>query len=227
VVPNGTCVSPGLPIPIVDATGRTTTVTFTNVRGTLAIPDLVVSPSTVTLSDCNAQATVSIAGGTGTFTASSGSGALTITSNQSVRQIVISRNHNFSATSPLSVGVASGSKAATIAVILTGDALNTRCDESSLSIFPSSVSFAGCGFADITVTGGQPPYGATTDNGSVTACLGGAVGCTATDKNIIRITRVPGSPALVSPGTVNIVDSSSTIPRIIRPVTVNVTGTCP
>jgi hypothetical protein len=211
-------VDPALPIPIVDSAGHTTTVSFTNVRGTLAIPDLLVSPSTVTISDCNALATVSIAGGTGTFTASGGSGALFISPNQAARQIVIGRLGNTVATSPLLVGVASGTKTATITVVLTGDALNTRCDGSNLSIFPSSVTFAGCGFADVVVTGGQGPYAATSNNASVTAAVIG---------NLVRISRVNPSPALTSPGTVTIFDSNPTIPRTTRPVTVNVTGPCP
>ena len=217
VVPNGTCVDPGLPIPIVDAAGRTTTVTVSNVRGELAIPALVVAPSSVTLSDCTSSATVSVAGGTGTFTVSSGSGALLVSPNPSQRLITIQRASNTTATTPLSVGVASGNTSATITVNLTGDALNSRCDNSGPNANPSSVTLASCGPVFVTVTGGTLPYVPRPDNSSVSATMFG----TPATSQIVQIQRTSPSAGFTPPATVTVTDLTGTGRR----ATINVSAT--
>jgi hypothetical protein len=217
VVANGICAE-NVPIPIVDAAGRTTTVTVSNVLGLNAVPALVVSPETVTLSDCSATATVTVAGGIpNRFTVSSSSGAIIATSDISAGLIRITRRAGFTGTTPLSVGVASGDQVATITVNLAGDALNTRCD-GSLNVQPSTVNIAGCGFADVLVSGGTGTgYGAISNSSALSTSVSG---------NIIRITRLVGS-APAEPVTVTVHDDSTTLPRTTRTVTVNVTGDCP
>jgi hypothetical protein len=217
IVANGACAE-NIPIPVTDSAGRNTIVTVSNVLGTNAVPDLVVSPAVVTLSECGLGAQVSVAGGIqGSFTVSSGSPAITVSSNPSSRIIDIRRTVGVTATtSPVFVGVASGDKVATITVNLTGDALNTRCDQSGLTLIPSTVTIAGCGFADTFVTGGVAlpnPYRAISNTSVVTTSVSGGV---------VRVTRVPGSPAPSTPGTVTILDNANNS----RTLTVNVTGTC-
>jgi hypothetical protein len=184
IVPNGTCVDPGLPIAIVDSTGRTAIVTVSNVRGTQAVPDLAVAPATVNLTDCTSQATVSVAGGTGAFTVSSGSGAIFASPNINSRLIAIGRVPNTPAATPVLVGVSSGNKSATVTVNLSGEALNTRCDGSGLRTTPSSVTLSSCGPVNVAVSGGTAPYLVQPDNSNVTATIGG---------NLITIRRASGS----------------------------------
>lgn len=226
VVANGTCAE-NVPIPIVDAAGRTTTVTVSNVLGLNTVPALVVSPDTVTLSDCNASATVTVAGGIpNSFTVSNTSGAIIASPNPSAGVITIQRAPNFTGTSPLSVGVASGDKVATITVILTGDALNTRCDGSTLRLTPSAITLASCGPVNVAITGGSPNYTARSDNSSltVTPTTGLASG------DLITVRRTSGS-ATFDTGTVVVTDSAG-ITRIL-PVTGrgsgpgSGTGACP
>lgn len=221
VVANGICAE-NVPIPIVDAAGRTTTVTVSNVLGLNAVPDLVVSPATVTLSNCLEAATVTVAGGIpGRFTVSNNntSGAITASGDTSAGVITIRRASNTAGTTPLFVGVASGDKVATITVNLAGDALNTRCDGSNLNVQPSTVSIAGCGFADVLVSGGTGPYTAIS-NSSVLD-----IEKPNPDPNIIRINRVTPSVAPSGPVTVTVYETA--VPTITRTVTVNVTGVCP
>ena len=209
-----------VPIPVVDSAGRTATLTVSNVLGTNAIPDLVVSPSQVTLSECSSTATVTVAGGVpGSFTVSNNSNAIITSVNPSARLIGIQRSPNQVAASPILIGVASGDKVATITVTLTGDALNTRCDGSSLTVTPNSLVIAGCGYAEAVVSGGVAPYVPITNNSSVTVQM--------TSPTVLRVSRVTGSPALPDGGTVTIFDNTNTVPRISRPVSVSVTGNCP
>jgi hypothetical protein len=219
IVANGTCSGTVL-IPIVDSSGRTTNVTVSNVRGENAIPDLVLSPSSVTLSDCSSTASVTVAGGIpNAFTVGSVSGAIIASPNPSARIITIQRSPNVVASTPLLVGVSSGDKVATITVNLTGDALNTRCDGSTMNVNPSSVILAGCGFADSVVSGGTPPYDPRSNNSSVTASM--------LTPNIVRIQRVNPSQAITGTGTVTVFDSTAVNPRVSRDITVTVTGSCP
>jgi hypothetical protein len=218
VVANGVCAD-NIPIPVVDSAGRTTNVTVSNVFGTNAVPDLVVSPTTVTLSECSSQAAVTVAGGIpGNFIVSTNSTALTTSYSPSGRIINIGRAANQVAASPIQVGVASGDKVATITVNLTGDALNTRCDGSNLTVTPNSMTIAGCGTAEAVISGGTGTYFANSNLTSVTAAVVG---------DILRVTRVPGSPVPDDPGTVTVRDSSTSVPPVARPVTVTVSGICP
>jgi hypothetical protein len=219
VVANGTCAE-NVPIPIVDAAGRTTTVTVSNVLGVNAVPALVVSPDEVTLSDCNASATVTVAGGIpNSFTVSNTGGAILASPNLSAGVITITRAQDRTGTTPLSIGVASGDKVATITVNLAGDALNTRCD-GDLSVQPSTVSLAGCGFADVLVSGGTGPYTAISNSSVV------AITTPNPFADILRIERVNPSTAPADPVTVTVYDSSTNLPRTTRTVTVNVTDPC-
>jgi hypothetical protein len=202
VVPNGTCVDPGLPITIADAAGRTTSVTVSNVLGELTVPELLLSPGIVTLSDCSTQAMVSVAGGTGNFTVTSGSGALFVSGNPGQRLFTVGRVPNTPATTPLQVGVASGNRSATVTVNLTGDALNTNCDNTGLRATPSAVTLASCGPVDVTITGGSPPYAVRSDNSSVTAALAPGF------SNFVRIQRTPLSQSFVPPASVTVTDNN-------------------
>ena len=225
IVANGACAE-NIPIPIVDSAGRTTTVTVSNVRGTEAVPPLVVSPTTVSLSDCQAAATVSVTGGIpNSFTVSSGSPGITVSQNPSTGVIGISRTANSSVTSPVSVGVASGGQVATVTVNVSGDALNTRCDGTNLRVTPAQVTLNSCGGVTVAVTGGSPPYRARSDNSSVSLgvcsvappndCLIGSSGGTTS------IFRTPTSASFTS-GTVTITDNAGSI-RVV-PVTGAGTG---
>jgi hypothetical protein len=219
VVANGVCAE-NVPISVVDSAGRTAIVTVSNERGTEAVPDLVVSPSAVTISECGGEASVSVAGGVpGNFTVSSGSSALIVSVAPERGLISIRRAQNAPASTPLSVGVASGDKAASITVNLTGDALNTNCTPSALSVFPSSVTLSGCGFVDVAVSGGQPPYGVLSNHSAVTAAVIGP--------NLVRVSRVNPSQAATGPASVTIFDSRPPGSRSSREVGVTVTGTCP
>jgi hypothetical protein len=220
IVANGTCAE-NVAIPVSDSAGRTSIVRVTNALGTQAVPDLVVSPSTVTLAECGSQATVTVAGGLPTgFTVSVTSGAVVAFSNPSSRLIGIQRAPGQAATTPVLVGVASGDKVATITVNLTGDALNTRCDGSSLTATPNAVQIAGCGFADVLISGGAAPYTAISNSSAVTV----PVNVPAT--NILRISRANPSAAIEA-GTVTVFDSSVSNPRVSRSIAVSATGSCP
>jgi hypothetical protein len=219
VIANGVCAE-NIPIAIMDAAGRTTSVIVSNLLGENTVPDLIVSPTSVTLASCLASATVTVAGGIpNSFTVSNTSGAVIASPNPSARVISIARSAGVPATTPVLVGVASGDKVATITVNLAGEALTTRCDGSNLNVQPQTVTLAGCGFADVVVSGGTPPYFAVDNTSTTTSSMVGT--------NIVKIQRVSGSPALTDPGTVTVFDSTNSVPRVSRAVTVNVTGSCP
>ena len=111
-------------------------------------------------------------------------------------------------------------KVATITVDLTGDALQTRCDGSSLALIPNSVVLAGCGIADAVISGGVAPYFAVANNSSVSAEI-------VAPGNTVRVTRVNPSSPLPDGGSVTVFDSSNTVPRVSRNLAVSVTGACP
>ena len=200
----------------------TATVTVSNVLGLNAVPALIVSPDTVTLSDCNASSTVTVAGGIpNRFTVSNISGAIIASPNPIAGVITIQRAQNSTGTTPLSVGVASGGEVATITVNLTGDALNTRCDGSTLSVQPSTVNLAGCGFADVLVSGGTGTYTAISNSSVVDIVTPNPF------TNILRIGRHNPSTAPAGPVTVTVYDSSTNVPPTTRTITVNVSDPCP
>ncbi len=84
LTPTGTCVAtPGLPIIVRDASGRTTTVLAANIPGTATAPALVVAPTAVTLGSCTSVASVTVAGGTGSYSSNTvSSGVFMYPSNQ-------------------------------------------------------------------------------------------------------------------------------------------------
>jgi len=217
VRPTGFCVAePGLPITIADSSGRTTVVNVANVLGTRAVPALVVAPVTVSLDSCNAVASVSVAGGLGpgTYVVNSGSGAL-LARMVSGNTLTIQRVPRTAASTPVSVGVTSGNAGASIAVTLTGEALNTICDGSTLAVAPATVTLTGCSPSgvDVTISGGTGLYAATSDNGSVSAFF--------TGPNTLRIERAP-SVGFTPPATVTVTDSAAT--PASRSITVNANG---
>jgi hypothetical protein len=144
-----------------------------------------------------------------------GSGAIFVSPNISNRSFTIARNSNTPATTPLQVGVASGNRSASVTVNLTGEALNTNCDLSSLRVTPSSVTLASCGPVDVTVTGGNPPYAPRSDNSSVTATMVTA--------NIVRIQRAVPSASFTPPASVTVTDNSGL--GVSRTISVSGTGT--
>src|SRR5262249_36212028 len=122
VRPTGACLS-NAPITIRDASGHTTTVTVSNIVGTVVASPLSVSPETVTLSTCSSIATVSAAGGTGNYNASAGSDALLV-GRTSGGFIQIQRNPNNlpPPSGALTVGISDGASTKTVTVNLTGQA---------------------------------------------------------------------------------------------------------
>jgi len=216
IVANGVCAE-NIPISVVDAAGRTATISVSSVLGENAVPDLLVSPGTVALSSCQQSASVTVAGGVpNSFTVSNVNGAIVASPNPSARIINIARVPNTTATTPLSIGVASGDKTATITVELSGEALNTRCDGSNLALTPSSVTLASCGPVTVAITGGSPGYTVRSDNSSVTA----APTTVGTSGGTFTVQRTPGSASFTS-GNVVVTDSGG----ITRTLPVTATGT--
>ena len=125
VVAHGICVDPGIPITVGDSAGHTTSTIVANVRGTDAVPPLSVAPTTVTLASCTDKASVSVAGGTGTYFSGSGSDLLIVSgTGGSSRTMTIERN---SGTGPVTVttvtvGVSDGKESVDVTVTLTGAA---------------------------------------------------------------------------------------------------------
>jgi hypothetical protein len=130
VTANGGCATDAS-IGIVDTVGATTTVTVSNVLGTVEVtPELIVSPTTVSLAACTDIASVLVAGGTGQFSAATGSGSLQAPVAAST--VSISRARPSSApgiTSPqtLQVFVSDGKTVRTVTVTLTGEAATSAC----------------------------------------------------------------------------------------------------
>ncbi len=120
----GVC-SSGLPVVVQDASGHTATVTVANELGTVAAPELVVSPTDVTLDTCQSSANVSIAGGSGTnYIVSSGSSGV-FARLAGASTVSISRTPNtpaISGTPPqVTVSVSDGVSTEPIAVTLAGE----------------------------------------------------------------------------------------------------------
>lgn len=82
VANGGPCPSDGIAatILVTDAAGRVRQVPITNKPTTDALQPLAVTPTTVSLESCDAEATVTIAGGTGAYFYATGSGAIANTS---------------------------------------------------------------------------------------------------------------------------------------------------
>lgn len=183
ITPRGVCVAtPGLPITITDATGRSTTVQASNVLGSLAVPRLVVSPSDVNLNACNAVASVSLAGGVGTYTVNSGNTAVLarLVSNNT---IVIGRNPGTTPPASTSIGVSSGNAVATINVTITGGALS-RCEGGAFALSTNTITLASCGAATVLIAGGTGSYTAVSNSSDIVATVAG---------NILTIQRRSGT----------------------------------
>lgn len=117
----GQCTS-GSPIAVVDTAGNTVTITATNsVAGiNVSTPALVVSPQTVTLNDCQTQqATVTLAGGLGTYFAATGSTVVDVRVDGTTG--VINRRPGTGAiTTPVQVGFSDGRSVVQVTVNFEG-----------------------------------------------------------------------------------------------------------
>lgn len=196
VSPRGVCVAaPGLPITISDATGRTTTVTASNVLGSLSVPALVVAPTAVTLNACNSVALVSVAGGVGIYTVSSGNTAVTARLSGS-NTIVIGRNPNTVPPASVSVGVSSGNAVANVDVSITGGALS-RCEGGLFALSTNSVTLAGCGAVTVLIAGGTGSYTAVSNSSDIIATVSG---------NVLSIQRRAGTQIEVPGAIVSVTD---------------------
>jgi hypothetical protein len=219
VEPNGTCVAaPGLPVIATDATGHTAIATIANIPGTTAVPDLSVSPSTVTLSSCTGQASATVAGGvSSTYFVTSGSDVLDVSITGST--VTIGRHNPSNATAgPLSVAVSDGATTKTITVNLDGAGAGI-CG--GLTATPSTVTLTDCRTAlAVGLSGGTGAYTASSDNTAVQAHTGFING--AWQLTVARTSTQLGfgpSGAFTPPATVTILNGTAR-----GSVTVNATG---
>ncbi|MBL0142096.1 MAG: hypothetical protein IPP91_08445 [Betaproteobacteria bacterium] len=120
----GTCPSDGVAATLIvtDAAGRTRQVPVTNKPTTAALPAFVVSPDSVSLDSCSAVASVSLAGGTGSYFATTGSGLITATWSGNTASFRRTPNTNTPATLPvdLTASVSDGISALSVKVTITG-----------------------------------------------------------------------------------------------------------
>ena len=132
VQPTGTCVD-SAQIAIVDANGSSTTIIASNKASTNAAPaGFAVAPASVTLTSCSDVANVALTGGNGAYNESITSGPLAATafgSSASGGQGTISMRKGTDTAAPLGAGpynvvFSDGQSSATVAVTLTGAALN-------------------------------------------------------------------------------------------------------
>jgi len=184
VVPNGTCAE-NVPITIRDSTGHTTTVTVSNILGTVELQPLVASPSTITLTSCFSNALVTAAGGTGTYVGTSGSDAI-IVDRAGNNTFQIRRNPTSPAsTSPVQVGISDGLSTVTVTVNLTGAGAGT-CPTPPIVANPDRVTLTSCsGTAQVTVSGGTGSYSVGSNSNSIRVTISGRV---------VTIGRNPGNP---------------------------------
>lgn len=202
VTPNGTCMS-NIPVVIRDAAGRTTTVAISNIEGTIAVPALAASPSTVNLSSCDAAASIQIAGGRGSYFVASGSDALVASVSGST---VTVRRRSPSGPAPATgtIGISDGTSVVSVTVTLSGAALGTCPTPATpaLAASPTSVTLNDCtGVAQVIVSGGSGTYTASSSSGSVSTSVSG---------NVVSIRRAVPSSAFAG-GTVTISDGSSSV----------------
>lgn len=217
VLPRGVCVAtPGAPITIVDATGRSTVVRVANVLGANSVPALAVAPTTVSLTECNSVASITAAGGNGVYTASSGNSSV-YARVVGPNNVIIGRQPNSFPPPQVLVGVGSGNALATVTVNVSGNALG-NCDGAPLTVSPTTVTLSSCNRTQVDVTGAVGTVTSNSNNSSVaTAPI---------NNNVVYIERAPGSGSFEGPATVFIRDNFS-----VRTVTVNGngsgTGACP
>lgn len=208
VGPNGTCVQ-GAPIVVRDSSGRTTTVTVSNILGTTPLPALSVTPQAVTLSSCNSLTTVIATGGTGHYLASSGNGSVMVT--QVGNGIFnISRVPVSPATiSPVNIGISDGRSTTTVTVSLSGaGAASCPTPPITTSAVRNEVALTDCvNSVQVTLSGGTGSYTATSNSPSISATVSG---------NVVTIKRTVPSPAVFGNPAVTISDGVS------APVNINV-----
>jgi hypothetical protein len=209
VSPTGICVD-NVPITVRDSAGHTTSVTVSNVRGTDAVPPLVVSPDSVTLSSCSSIAIVTAAGGTGHYVGNSGSGAITVGFAGGSSFFIQRKPESAASTSPVLAGISDGVSAVNVTVNLTGAGAGA-CSTGAFRADPTTVTLTSCtGTAQVTLFGGSGNYGFSTDNSAIKVTLTG---------NTLTIGRNPGAAAAANGGHVIATDGTS------PSVTINVNDT--
>ena len=145
-----------IPIVIRDTSGHSTTVTVSNVVGTIAVSPLDVSPSAVTLTTCGSTAVVTAVGGTGNYIGSSGSDAIFVNRIQTAFfQIGRLQNSAPPPAGPILVGISDGVTTKNVTVTLSGQAAGV-CPAPALTALPSAVTLTTCtGSALVSLSGGQ------------------------------------------------------------------------
>lgn len=206
VTSRGVCAS-SLPIVVRDTAGRTATVTVSNVEGSANVSDVVVAPDTVTLTDCNTAANVTIAGGTGSYSLGNGSGALNLT--LSANSLTIRRkNPSPAPASPITIGVSDGRTTDNVTVNLTGEAAGA-CPTPAITATPSSVTLATCSTVQsVALSGGIGTYSASPNDAAITVNVSGST---------LTVQRTNPSPVFTS-GIVTVFSGSRTLD-------ISVTGT--
>lgn len=208
VTPTGSCLN-NIPVVIRDAAGRTTTVSVSNVEGTVPVPALAASPSTVNLSSCDATANVQVAGGRGTYFVASGSDSLVATVSGST-VTVRRRNPSGPAAPAGNIGISDGTSVVNVTVEVSGAALG-QCPSPILIASPTTITLTDCSSsAQVFLSGGSGAYTAVASSGSISTTISG---------NVLSIRRASGSGTF-SGGSVTVSDgTSSTV------ITVQATGT--
>lgn len=122
----GAC-TPATPIAIVDANGASTSITVSNVVGTISVgaAPLVAAPEAVTLDSCSAVANIAIAGGLGStrYFAASGNSAVTATVTAGAGRIQRTSGTGSAAaplSSPVTVAFSDGREVDNVTVNLVG-----------------------------------------------------------------------------------------------------------
>lgn len=132
VTPTGGCIGlPGVPITIQDAAGRTTSVNVANIPGTAAIPALVATPTSVSLSSCSGTASIQVAGGRGPPYFATQSDVLNVNSTGGGTVTVQRRPLPAGTPLPLpeevTIGISDGVSAVEVTVTLSGEARDSTC----------------------------------------------------------------------------------------------------
>jgi hypothetical protein len=174
VRPTGVCLD-NIPIVIRDISGHTTTVTVSNVVGTIAVSPLDVSPPAVTLTSCSSTAVVTAVGGTGNYIGSSGSDAIFVNRIQTgFFQIGRGQNNGVPpGTGPFLVGVSDGQTTKDVTVTLSGQAAGV-CPAPAFDAQPRTVTLTNCtGTASVILSGGSGVYSANSNSSAVKATVSG------------------------------------------------------
>ncbi|MEP7069239.1 MAG: hypothetical protein ABI789_08365 [Usitatibacter sp.] len=173
VTPNGTCVD-AFPIIVRDVSGRTTTVTVSNIRGTQPVPALVVGPSTVNLNSCTAVASVTASGGTGNYVASVGSGSVVQVAHTG-STFSFQRTASTATPGPITISISDGIDTVPVTVTLSGNGAGV-CPTPGFAVSSNSVVLNDCaGAVQVILSGGSGTYNATSDSTRVTATVSGSI----------------------------------------------------